>query len=349
VLLGLAIPEYPVRGVLCSTGSFGNVRDNTWRQCVLKANAYFWVQDWLRNATIQNCVIASSSDVALWALNSIDGGSIHHNTFWAPGQAANFAQPFRSPTQIHSNVFYSENAGPIGTGGAILQYAASATSNLVQDYNLFFTKSFTSTAGDRSLEWCCYTGSQPGTGTPWHNLNGQDGNSRHGSPRFVDSTFATLDVRLRSGSLAIGMGQGGTDAGAIPFSTGGSDVTPPGGVADLAAGQVTDRTLVLTWTAPGDDGASGQAAAYDLRWSTSPITTGSFAGATPVATPPVPLPAGSGQSYVVLDLTPSTSYWFALKARDQAGNWSAISNVATATTLGDVTPPAAVKDLRTEP
>jgi hypothetical protein len=167
---------------------------------------------------------------------------------------------------------------------------------------------------------------------------------------FVDSTLARFNPRLRAGSPAIGLGTGGTDVGAYPFGDGGPDVTPPGNVADLGAGRVSDTSLELTWTAPGDDGMTGTATAYDLRLSLSPIDESNFATATPFATQPLPLPAGSAQSYVVVDLSRGTVYYFALKARDAANNWSALSNVASATTLSfDVTPPAAIKDLTASP
>jgi hypothetical protein len=60
---------------------------------------------------------------------------------------------------------------------------------------------------------------------------------------------------------------------------------------------------------------------------------------------PAPKPAGSLEQFTVTGLIPSTTYYFAIKARDAAGNAS-LSNVATATTLPpDATPPAWVGDL----
>jgi len=41
-----------------------------------------------------------------------------------------------------------------------------------------------------------------------------------------------------------------------------------------------------------------------------------------------PRPGGSLESFTVEDLEPATQYYFALKAMDEAGNWSALSNVA---------------------
>jgi len=107
---------------------------------------------------------------------------------------------------------------------------------------------------------------------------------------------------------------------------------------------------VLSWTAPGDDGSSGTAAAYDLRYSSSPITSVNFDAATPVSSEPAPLPGGSLQTFVALNLTANTQYYFALKTRDEANNWSGVSNSPGGkTTLTDTTAPAAVQDLRTGP
>lgn len=99
----------------------------------------------------------------------------------------------------------------------------------------------------------------------------------------------------------------------------------------------SDATAVtLTWTAPGDDGDVGTATSYDIRYSTSPITDANFSSATAVSSPPTPLAAGSTESYTVTNLQPSTTYFFALKTSDEAGNVSAISNIATKTTAAAV-------------
>lgn len=349
LLLGVDSGTHEVRGVLCSSGSFpGSVGNNRWNQCVIRTNSYLWVQNGLRSTLIENSVIASRSGNALWFGSAMEGSQLRHNTLWAGGQVMRFDEPFLgSGNEITSNIIYSTSAGPVANYGCQTQYASNGTGNFAQNNNLFFTPSFTSSPGDRSLMWCCYTGSKPGSGTPWSQLNGQDVSSRYGSPMFVDSTWATLDVHLTALSRALGVGLGGTDAGAYPFGGGSPDVTPPAAVADLAAGQPTDQALVVTWTAPGDDGSAGTVAAYDLRYSTAPITAANFASASTVTVPPAPLPAGSAQNFVLLPLQPGTTYYVALKARDEAGNWSTISNVASgATGTSDTTPPAAIHDLR---
>ena len=118
-------------------------------------------------------------------------------------------------------------------------------------------------------------------------------------------------------------------------------VTPPAAVSDLALALVSDHTIVLRWTATGDDGTTGQASAYELRWSNQPITASNFAAATPVGIQPVPAVAGTPQSYVLTGLPLSTSYYFALRAVDESGNWSDLGNVLAATTSAtDTVPPA---------
>jgi hypothetical protein len=117
-----------------------------------------------------------------------------------------------------------------------------------------------------------------------------------------------------------------------------SDTTPPAAISDLAIGRITPASVILTWTAPGDDGANGTAHGYDLRYSTAGITELSFAGATPVSGLPTPAAAGTAETFTVTGLSAGVSYHFALKAADEVPNWSGISNVPLATTTVDVAP-----------
>ena len=113
-------------------------------------------------------------------------------------------------------------------------------------------------------------------------------------------------------------------------------------------------TVILDWTAPGDDGNVGTATSYQMRWSTArPDTTSQatidtwWATATPVLSLPVPLVAGTRQSVTV---SPGVgpflpgSYYFVAKACDEVPNCSLYSNVATKV-VPDATPPARIIDL----
>ena len=102
-------------------------------------------------------------------------------------------------------------------------------------------------------------------------------------------------------------------------------------------------TIRLSWVAPGDDGAIGQATTYDARYSLAPINAGNFEAADEVGGLPAPAPAGQPQSVGVGGLAEETEYHFALISEDEAGNRSLVSNAVAATTLG--IPPAPVTDL----
>jgi hypothetical protein len=112
------------------------------------------------------------------------------------------------------------------------------------------------------------------------------------------------------------------------------DVTPPAQITTLAAPNVKPNYAVLTWTAVGDDGVTGLANDYDFRYSTSPIVDDTtFAAATRIVTLGTPKAPGQQETFTIHGLTPSTAYWFAIKACDEVPNWSTLSNVVTFTTL----------------
>ena len=112
------------------------------------------------------------------------------------------------------------------------------------------------------------------------------------------------------------------------------DDVPPGSIADLSTSGPGSNSLLLSWTATGDDGGTGRATEYEIRYSTSPVTDANFGSATLVPGGPDPLTAGSAQSFEVTGLAFQTSYYFAIKAFDEFHNAGGLSNVATGTTLG---------------
>jgi len=130
-------------------------------------------------------------------------------------------------------------------------------------------------------------------------------------------------------------------------STTPGDTTPPAAVMSLVAIKPTWNTVTLTWRAPGDDGNTGTAAQYDIRYSMSPLIEAVWPSASQAADEPSPRPAGTADTFMVTGLAPNTKYYFALKTADEKGNWSAKSNITSAptTAVPDDTPPAAVTDL----
>ncbi|MGH7450912.1 MAG: S8 family serine peptidase, partial [bacterium] len=112
------------------------------------------------------------------------------------------------------------------------------------------------------------------------------------------------------------------------------DSIAPAAVTDLATVDPKSNFITLAWTASGDDGDSGKAATYDIRYSTSPINSANFAAATKVSGAPAPKPAGDPESFAVSRLNFNTTYYFALKVIDEQGNASEVSNSPSGTTLG---------------
>ena len=112
-----------------------------------------------------------------------------------------------------------------------------------------------------------------------------------------------------------------------------ADTTAPSAVADLAATGTTSNTVSLSWTAPGDDGAVGQAYLYDVRYiAGGTLSEGNWATAAPATGEPVPMAVGSAEAFTLKGVTPGTTYSIGLKAADEAGNVGALSNVVRATT-----------------
>ncbi len=130
-------------------------------------------------------------------------------------------------------------------------------------------------------------------------------------------------------------------------TTAATDTVPPAAVADLVTRTATANTVTLTWTTPGDDGAAGTAAYYDIRYSRDLITDANWTSASQAGGEPSPKPTGSIDTFVVRSLAPGTRHYFALRTADERPNWSALSNVVSMITeiSDDVTPPAAVADL----
>lgn len=97
----------------------------------------------------------------------------------------------------------------------------------------------------------------------------------------------------------------------------------------------------LQWTAPGDDGAIGAATVYHMKYSIAPISSNNWNAANDVSGLPNPQVSGTAQSVMVRGLSRDTTYYFAIRAEDDAGNLAPISNVVTWSWVFDTAPPAA--------
>jgi hypothetical protein len=98
------------------------------------------------------------------------------------------------------------------------------------------------------------------------------------------------------------------------------------------------ESILLSWTAPGDDGDVGVASTYELRYSATPVpgtvTSAWWNQATSPGSLPAPLTAGTRESFLVTGLAPATTYYFVLRTADEVPNWSDYSNISVRQTSG---------------
>ncbi|MCQ6557463.1 fibronectin type III domain-containing protein [Paenibacillus mendelii] len=158
------------------------------------------------------------------------------------------------------------------------------------------------------------------TGTSWASYGGS-------VPLLATATKLRYEFYLRTDHVTF-------RADDMYIQTSFTDTIAPTSVTDLRSSSVTSGTVALTWTAPGNDGNAGTAAAYDIRYSNSPITSANWASAMQAVGEPAPAVGGNSQSFTVSGLSPGTDYYFAVKTSDAAGNVSGLSNGWSVKTVG---------------
>ena len=106
---------------------------------------------------------------------------------------------------------------------------------------------------------------------------------------------------------------------------------PPATISLNAASGPEYGEIYLDWNSPGDDGMSGTAMTYIMRYAQYAIDTeAKWDAATDVTGEPRPLLAGTHQNMTVSNLVPGRTYYFALRAVDDFNNISALSNSPSA-------------------
>ncbi len=126
-----------------------------------------------------------------------------------------------------------------------------------------------------------------------------------------------------------------------------SDTIAPDKPGQFAAKPAGDDAVELSWLAPGDDGARGQATRYELYWDRQALNENNWKKANRVAAGlPKPGEVYSPERARVDDLAESGDYTFALAAVDDRGNASPPA-FASARLAGraDTTPPERVSSL----
>jgi hypothetical protein len=160
--------------------------------------------------------------------------------------------------------------------------------------------------------------------------------------RLIASAAAILAVGLLSSQC--GSDESPSKSPTTPGGSG-ADTIPPAAISDLVARNPTVSAVFLIWTAPGDDGNEGTAASYEIRYHDAAITDQNWDLATQFDSGLVPKPASELETVRVYGLDPVTTYHFAIKTTDEAGNESGLSNSISSTTLQEAAPPGPVTDL----
>jgi hypothetical protein len=96
-------------------------------------------------------------------------------------------------------------------------------------------------------------------------------------------------------------------------------------------------SLTLDWPIAGDDGIYGQAASYEAKYSAMPITLANWDTATPVPGDIMASSLPGMMETVITGLTADQEYYVAVKATDDQGLVSGLSNVLTAKTINQIT------------
>ncbi|MEW6607833.1 MAG: fibronectin type III domain-containing protein [bacterium] len=107
-----------------------------------------------------------------------------------------------------------------------------------------------------------------------------------------------------------------------------TDIVPPSRITDLKTINPKPTSIDLTWTAPGDDKDTGSSTCYFIRYATWTITPQNWHLTNKATSTIVPKAAGSPESFTIPNLSPTTTYYFCIRARDDDFNLSPLSNIA---------------------
>lgn len=258
--------------------------------------------------------------------NTILGMVFDHCAFYADSLPNGAARLFSDgPISVTNSIFYAPRHTNTTTARA-LEFGTGLGTNYTGNWNAYFTPANRANSIYRSSAYYA-----PGA-VPFVAF-GDDSNSIYCSPRWTDSTLANFNPTPIGGASTIGAGEGGSTIGPNETTP---DVTAPTAINDLIA-MGGNGSAELNWTPTGDDALAGVAAAYDVRYSTSPITAGTFDFNARVTTG-VPIPiARNGtqrQTMTVSGLGSNRFFYFAIKVLDEVPNTSAISNSPAAVTQG---------------
>ncbi|MCA9300133.1 MAG: fibronectin type III domain-containing protein, partial [Phycisphaerales bacterium] len=153
-------------------------------------------------------------------------------------------------------------------------------------------------------------------------------NDRFTSPVFVDDHL--LGVHSSYSATLAGV-HGPSNYAHVMFVESGAG--QPVAITDLVAESVTGYGAIVGFTAPAGSANGGHVSSYEMRLSSSPITTDlEWANATRVAQQYVPRLAGLHESLRLVGLQPGETWHVSVRGVDGAGNLGALGTSTSFTT-----------------
>ena len=220
--------------------------------------------------------------------------------------------PTPTPGDTIAPIFSNISASSVTTSSATITWTTNELSDSQVEYGLTTAYGSQSILNTSLVTFHSQILSNLSSGTTYHyKVKSRDAATNLGSS--LDNTFTTQTA---------------------------PDTQAPSTISNLSSSNIQTNSLTLSWSAPSDFPNGGAASSYDIRYSTSPITSSNFSSATQVTGEPTPASPGTSQTYILAGLNPSTHYYAAMTSRDTVGNTSVISNVVSVTTasLPIVTP-----------
>ncbi len=156
-------------------------------------------------------------------------------------------------------------------------------------------------------------------------------------------------IYLVLGAIAAFSGCGDGSQTVVGPGTSGLDSSAPEAILDLSAERIGNTAAILRWTATGDNGKVGIASSYEIRYRETGVAGELWDSGLSVSNAPTPRSSGESEEFRIDDLNRDREYEFGIRAFDDAGNLSPVSNVVVVSAVPEITSsgPPVIKDVIT--
>lgn len=235
----------------------------------------------------------------------------------------------------------------LSAGSWSLDSSSFMTSLSINFYNIIDVKMSVNSNSMAVIYYAAYTSyGRTAKDYFYYNVFNYDGAQWTGSATILDNANYSLGYSSKPANVFL-PNFTANSAGAVSLIqvSGLSDlVSPTLSDSSITAKDQTYSSVTLRWSAAVDDISSASSMRYDIRYSSSDnISTLALAEANGTLSQTVTGVSSSTLEATVSDLALNSSYYFAIIARDQAGNKAKYDTISSAT-LADLTPPIPVTD-----